>query len=107
MANGSFLFFLVISGVALVTTTSSASPMVYDISEQGRDTIIQALSGGAAHFSSWADVLTLADPSMFPMATTLFIPTDSVFEPFSACNLDASIMLYHMLPEELTFSDLL
>ncbi|XP_043699765.1 fasciclin-like arabinogalactan protein 7 [Telopea speciosissima] len=111
MENNIYLVFLLISVLALplVTATPTMSPPVPpEMSVEQLHNIIEALIG-ANDFRSWADVLSVSDPSTFPMTATFFIPTDDANERFSSSltrDFDPSIILYHIVPQEFTFSDL-
>ncbi|KAK4270785.1 hypothetical protein QN277_019555 [Acacia crassicarpa] len=69
--------------------------------------IIDALIG-AGDFTSWVTILSLANPLMLPMSTTLFIPQDgSDLISDNHPSKDPLLFPYHIVPQRLSFSDLL
>ncbi|GAB4829463.1 hypothetical protein Ancab_019135 [Ancistrocladus abbreviatus] len=79
--------------------------------------IIEALIG-AGDFGNWANLLSAADPSILPISATLFIPGDDAVanEPIGGSrsgnsspllSFDPFVFLYHIVPQRLSFSDLL
>lgn len=93
----------------LSTTQTPPSPPL-DIQENQLKNIIDALIG-AGDFGGWANLLSSADSSAFPLSATLFIPSDNA-AAHSASVTDAGVSFdpflipYHVLPRRLTFSDL-
>ncbi|KAL5841085.1 hypothetical protein ACOSQ3_011688 [Xanthoceras sorbifolium] len=73
--------------------------------EQQLNKIIDALIG-AGDFNRWANMLSVVDPTAFPLWATFFIPSDSA----AAAPLDsdrmALVMEYHIVPQRLSFSQL-
>ncbi|KAJ4958585.1 hypothetical protein NE237_025696 [Protea cynaroides] len=111
MDNDPYLLFLLISTLVLVSATPTATPPfppdMPSTAEQLHN-IIETLIGGS-DFRNWGGVLSASDPSTFPITATLFIPSDSAIDRIStslAYHFDPSIIFYHIVPQELIFSDL-
>ncbi|KAL5699406.1 hypothetical protein ACHQM5_030315 [Ranunculus cassubicifolius] len=91
----------------LFTTISSLPSDTEPKSEEQFLQIIEALSG-QGDFGNWARILSVADPSTFPLTATFFIPNDdsvSIFHQKS--QFDPSNIGYHIVPQQLTLDDLL
>lgn len=73
--------------------------------QQQLNNIIDALIG-TADFGGWANLLSSADPSTIPVTATLFIPSDDAVAA-TATPLDPLFFPYHIVPQRLSFSDLL
>ncbi|XP_059626634.1 uncharacterized protein LOC132269457 [Cornus florida] len=78
----------------ITTTTATTSPTHHHIT-----TTASATTGG---------ILSAADLSGFPLAATLFIPSNDAIShfPTATLNFDPFIILYHIAPQRLSFSDL-
>jgi hypothetical protein len=68
------------------------------------DNIIDAVLG-AGDFKNWASVLTMADPTTFPISATFFIPSDNSLSPTTTTS-DPFIFPCHIVPQRLAFADL-
>ncbi|OWM63724.1 hypothetical protein CDL15_Pgr005986 [Punica granatum] len=115
----------------LPAPTATAHVQAYGddrLSPQQLHNIIDALIG-SGDFGNWGKILSTTDPSMFPLSATLFVPSDSGFSSFSAdclsssCSSQASDpdpdpdpsvisidplrFSYHIVPQRLSFSDLM
>ncbi|XP_059638186.1 uncharacterized protein LOC132280083 [Cornus florida] len=85
-------------------------PEVSDPQDDQFNNIIDALMG-AGDFGAWAGILSAADLSGFPLAATLFIPSNDAISHFptattATLNFDPFIIPYHIIPQRLSFSDL-
>ncbi|KAK3188810.1 hypothetical protein Dsin_028371 [Dipteronia sinensis] len=92
----------------LFTTTimsASSPPPPPPPQQQQLNNIIDALIG-AGDFNSWANMLSSADPTAFPLWATFFIPSDSSEESSPAVDRMAMVMAYHVVPQRLSFSEL-
>ncbi|KAK2634075.1 hypothetical protein Ddye_028867 [Dipteronia dyeriana] len=85
------------------TIMSASSPPPQQ--QQQLNNIIDALIG-AEDFNSWANMLSPADLTAFPVRATFFIPSDSSEESSPAVDRMAMVMAYHIVPQRLSFSDL-
>ncbi|KAK2634578.1 hypothetical protein Ddye_029370 [Dipteronia dyeriana] len=94
----SFLLLLLL--LLLNATIMSASSPPQQQQQQLKN-IIDALIG-AGDFNSWANILSSADPTVFPVWATFFIPSDSS----EAVDRMAMVMAYHIVPQRLSFSEL-
>uniref|UniRef100_A0A803L8A3 FAS1 domain-containing protein n=1 Tax=Chenopodium quinoa TaxID=63459 RepID=A0A803L8A3_CHEQI len=65
---------------------------------------------GAGDFSNWANLLSQADPSIFPLTATLFVPEDGAFlagnSTSPATSFDPLLFSYHIVPRRFTFTEL-
>ncbi|XP_021734111.1 FAS1 domain-containing protein SELMODRAFT_448915-like [Chenopodium quinoa] len=65
---------------------------------------------GAGDFSNWAKLLSQADPSIFPLTATLFIPEDGAFlagnSTSPASSFNPLLFYYHIVPRRFTFTEL-
>ncbi|XP_021734062.1 uncharacterized protein LOC110700772 [Chenopodium quinoa] len=70
-----------------------------------RDSIV-----GAGDFSNWVELLAAADPSIFPLTATLFVPVDGAFlagnSTSPATSTDPLLISYHIVHRRFTFSEL-
>ncbi|KNA10273.1 hypothetical protein SOVF_145900 [Spinacia oleracea] len=80
--------------------------------QQQFNSIIDSIVG-AGDFSNWANLLAQADPSLFPLTATLFVPEDGAFLPGNAPppatsgnSIDALLFPYHIVPRRFTFAEL-
>ncbi|KAI9126928.1 hypothetical protein K1719_002524 [Acacia pycnantha] len=90
-----------------VQTPPPLSPAVQTPPPQQVRNIIDALIG-AGDFTSWVTTLSLANPLMLPMSTTLFVPQDgSDLISDNHPSMDPLLFPYHIVPQRLSFSDLL
>ncbi|CAN0911703.1 FAS1 domain-containing protein SELMODRAFT_448915 [Linum grandiflorum] len=87
------------------STSSSASSASR---QQQLNNIINALIG-AGDFNNWANILSIAGPSYLPLSATFFIPADDslVASPAENAFTDPLIFPYHIVPQRLTFAELL
>ncbi|XP_054800434.1 FAS1 domain-containing protein SELMODRAFT_448915-like [Prosopis cineraria] len=95
-------FFLSLSAIA-----QPPPPAVPTPPPQQLRNIIDALIG-AGDFTSWVTILSLANPLMLPMSATLFVPQDGsdlISDNHPA--MDPLLFPYHIVPQRLSFSDLL
>ncbi|KAJ6423166.1 hypothetical protein OIU84_024154 [Salix udensis] len=60
---------------------------------------------GAGDFKNWANALTMADSTTFPISSTFFIPSDNSLSP-ATTTADPDIVPYHIVPQRLSFADL-
>ncbi|MED6179391.1 hypothetical protein PIB30_000504 [Stylosanthes scabra] len=71
--------------------------------------VIDALIG-AGDFSIWVNILSMSNPNVLPISATLFIPEDATLNLNAngvPLMVDPFLFPYHMVPQRLTFSDLL
>ncbi|KAF3679008.1 hypothetical protein FXO38_02963 [Capsicum annuum] len=101
------------SSLPLSTTAMSPPPppplslSQRQIQEQQLTAILEALIG-AGDFVGWANLLSSADLSSLPVAATFFIPgNDAMSNHLGVQNLDPLLIPYHIIPQRLTFTDLL
>ncbi|KAL6546268.1 hypothetical protein OROMI_021989 [Orobanche minor] len=87
-------------------------PPLAETQQTHLNNIINALIG-AGEFAGWANLLSTADPSSLPLTATFFIPGNDAVSTLSSANaagtssFDAFLIPYHIVPQRLTFSDLL
>lgn len=120
MATTPSLFLLLLSLPLLFTATVCGGDEPYDhrhshIHHYRRSKIMDALIG-SGDFGNWAGILSNPDSSGLHISATLFIPSNnnnaaaatdvtSSAAAFAAANL--SLVPYHIVPQRLTFSNLL
>ncbi|MED6195499.1 hypothetical protein PIB30_038445 [Stylosanthes scabra] len=71
--------------------------------------VIDALIG-AGDFSIWVNILSMSNPNVLPISATLFIPQDATLNLNAngvPLMVDPFLFPYHVVPQRLTFSDLL
>ncbi|KAL2935713.1 hypothetical protein RDABS01_018831 [Bienertia sinuspersici] len=110
-----FLPLLFTTPTSAITTTSNPAIKTAQQSPQQLqfNTIIDSIVG-AGDFSNWANLLSQADPSIFPLSATLFIPDNTAFRngnlsspSSSTVNfLDPLLFPYHIIPRRFSFFDL-
>ncbi|GAA0140839.1 hypothetical protein LIER_35292 [Lithospermum erythrorhizon] len=67
---------------------------------------------GAGNFASWAKFLASINPAMFPVAATLFVPSNAALTSLTNATIDdvfvvdPSLLEYHIVPQYLPFSEL-
>ncbi|XP_055834959.1 uncharacterized protein LOC129903427 [Solanum dulcamara] len=97
------------------STTAISSPpppslTQRQIQEQQLNNILEALIG-AGDFVGWANLLSSADLSSLPLTATFFIPGNNAMLNHQTLgvqqNLDPLLIAYHIIPQRLSFSDLL
>ncbi|KAL9403346.1 hypothetical protein Peur_000318 [Populus x canadensis] len=66
--------------------------------------IIDAILG-TGDFKNWANALSMADSTTFPISATFFIPSDNSLSPITT-SADPDIFPYHIVPQRLSFADL-
>ncbi|KAL0363691.1 UNVERIFIED_CONTAM: hypothetical protein Scaly_1324300 [Sesamum calycinum] len=93
-----------------VSTARTPPPPLAEIQENQLNNIIDALIG-TGDFVGWANLLSSADLSAFPLTATLFIPSNDAVSHYSSANTagidyDPFLIPYHIIPQRLTFSDL-
>ncbi|KAL9678586.1 hypothetical protein QQ045_016433 [Rhodiola kirilowii] len=81
-----------------------------EIPQERMNNILEALIG-SGDFANWANLLNMADPSLLPFTSTLFVPNNDVVSSFlddtgSGSDSDPFLFLYHVVPNRLSFSDL-
>ncbi|KAL6561887.1 hypothetical protein OROGR_002894 [Orobanche gracilis] len=86
-------------------------PPLAETQQTHLNNIIDALIG-AGDFAGWANLLSTANPSALPLTATFFIPGNDAVSSLSSANaagtpFDAFLIPYHIVPQRLTFSDLL
>ncbi|KAK7260957.1 hypothetical protein RIF29_27259 [Crotalaria pallida] len=88
------------------TTTTSTTAETATALEQ-LNNIIDALIG-ASDFTTWLSILSNPTTTL-PLTATLFIPHDTTFfnNNHSPPPMDPFLFAYHVVPQKLTFSDLL
>ncbi|OMO83213.1 hypothetical protein CCACVL1_11501 [Corchorus capsularis] len=116
-----FLFLTLISVVAALPLPQSQSSSAA-MPQHQMNNIIDALMG-AGDFKNWANMLSSAtDLFMIPLSATFFVPSDNALLPFAfpvtiptsstaasaaAYGFDPMIVPYHIVPQRLTFSQLI
>ncbi|KAF3964087.1 hypothetical protein CMV_011591 [Castanea mollissima] len=75
-------------------------------SSQEINNIIDALIG-ASDFTNWANIISMINPLTLPISATLFIPQDQDGSLNMNTNMDPLLLPYHIVPQRLSFSDLL
>ncbi|KAI5572042.1 hypothetical protein BDE02_11G135200 [Populus trichocarpa] len=104
------------TSITTVTTTLSLPPTpppltfkqedLKSVLQEQIDNIIDAVLG-AGDFKNWASVLTMADPTTFPISATFFITSDNSLSPTTTTTTsDPFIFPYHIVPQRLAFADL-
>ncbi|KAL6567226.1 hypothetical protein OROGR_000894 [Orobanche gracilis] len=93
------------------TTPPPPPPPLVETQQTHLNNIIDALIG-AGDFSGWANLISKTDPSALPLTATFFIPGNNAVSSLSSANaagtsFDAFLIPYHIVPQRLTFSDLL
>ncbi|KAF7803936.1 FAS1 domain-containing protein [Senna tora] len=68
--------------------------------------IIDALIG-AGDFTGWVGILSMANPLVLPLSATLFVPQDGRDFISDHPVMDPLLFPYHVVPQRLSFSDLL
>ncbi|PIA46064.1 hypothetical protein AQUCO_01600382v1 [Aquilegia coerulea] len=98
-----FCFFSFTTLISAATTTPFLPFQPSIQTEQQLHNIVEALIG-AGDFGNWAGVLSVSDPSTFPITSTLFIPSDDSVSDPSLFN--PSTIAYHIVPQQFSFSSL-
>ncbi|XP_057431274.1 FAS1 domain-containing protein SELMODRAFT_448915-like [Lotus japonicus] len=97
------LLFLTLFTATNPTTAPPPLPpsQIPQLSTQEINNIINALIGaGDTSANQWASILSMSNPSL---SLTLFVPQDAA----ATAILDPTLFPYHVVPQRLTFSDLL
>ncbi|KAL9673104.1 hypothetical protein QQ045_029357 [Rhodiola kirilowii] len=80
-----------------------------EIPQERMNNILETLIG-SGDFANWANLLNMADPSLLPFTSTLFVPNNDVVSSFldtgSGSDSDPFLFLYHVVPHRFSFSDL-
>lgn len=101
-----FVFVFLFHSASAATTTAQPPPLQIPPPQQIGN-IIDALIG-AGDFSSWVSILSVANPLVLPLSATLFVPQDSGdLGSDRHPPMDPLLFPYHVVPQRLTFSDLL
>ncbi|KAK7328520.1 hypothetical protein VNO77_22629 [Canavalia gladiata] len=85
------------------STFSSSLPPQTVTPTQQLNNIIDALIG-AGDFTTWLAILSSANTTLLPVSATLFVPRDTTLDLPPP---DPFLFPYHIVPQRLTFSDLL
>ncbi|XP_028782032.1 FAS1 domain-containing protein SELMODRAFT_448915-like [Neltuma alba] len=102
-----FVFFFLFLSLSAIAQPPPPVPAMLTPPPQQLRNIIDALIG-AGDFTSWVTILSLANPLMLPMSATLFVPQDGsdlISDNHPA--MDPLLFPYHIVPQRLSFSDLL
>ncbi|XP_030970546.1 formin-like protein 14 [Quercus lobata] len=75
-------------------------------SSQEINDIIEALIG-TSDFTNWENIISMINPLTLPISATLFIPQDQDGSLNMNTNVDPFLLPYHIVPQRLSFSDLL
>ncbi|KAL5701905.1 hypothetical protein ACHQM5_027188 [Ranunculus cassubicifolius] len=102
-----FLPYLLLLLLLTTIPIAFSSPSLPTIeTDQQLHNIIEALTG-SSDFGNWAGILSVSDPTTFPITATIFVPNDASVSSTNLSSFNASNILYHILPQQLTFENLL
>lgn len=108
----SFLLLLLLRLTATRQTSAPSPPPDQQPEQQQQlNHVVEALKL-SGDFNSWINLISFIDASTLPRSFTLFIPDDAVLSHLPPSTtpllfLDPLIFPYHIVPERLSFSDLL